>query len=272
MPAGGGRRPSATKQEKCPDCKKPAGDETIQCGVCSQWFHQDCQGLSADKFAMLSDADVLWGCSGCKLDSLLKELREIRSLRDTVNELKTNFDDFKTTMVAKLDSLTNVAPQVTQPAVPDFETLVKVQQEIEERREKKPRTVLFGLPEQPAGANQDGDLLEVRRLATELKLDPRSVTSVFRDGQRKPGSSRILKVCWSDREERLSFMRTVRDLRDKNQRWRNIWSRPDQTWLQREQDKALRMERQRRIDAGESVYISRGKIHVKNVGGGGNGQ
>ena len=265
----GGRKGSTAAVCKCPDCKKEAGDETIQCSICTSWYHQNCQGVSDEKFAILSDSDILWGCSHCKIDNLVSELREIHNLKKSFADLKSNFIKFQDTITAKIDSLVSApAPQVTQTA-PDFETLVKVQQEIEERREKKPRTVLFGLPEQPAGANVDGDLLEVRRLATELKLDPRSVTSVFRDGQRKPGSSRILKVCWSDRDARLSFMRTVRDLRDKDQRWRNIWSRPDQTWFQREQDKALRMERQRRIDAGESVYISRGKIHVKNVGGNG---
>ena len=265
----GGRKGSTAAVCKCPDCKKEAGDETIQCSICTSWYHQNCQGVSDEKFLILADSDILWGCSHCKIDNLVSELREIHNLKKSFADLQSNFIKFQDSITAKIDSLVSApAPQVTQ-SVPNFETLVKVHQEIEERREKKPRTVLFGLPEQGPGANSDRDLLEVRRLATALNLDPSSITGVFRDGQRKPGSSRILKVCWSDRDARFSFMKTVRDVRGRDQRWQNIWSRPDLTWLQRQKDHELRSEFKRRKDAGESVYISRGEIHVKVVGGNG---
>ena len=104
-------------------------------------------------------------------------------------------------------------------------------------------------------------------MASELKLKPGSITGVFRDGPRKPGSSRILKVCWSDRGDRLSFMKTVRGLqKTNNPRWEKIWSRPDLTWIQRDNDRKLRFQLNERKANGElDLYIKNGVIHKKGV-------
>ena len=130
---------TAKSADKCPKCKATAGDDTISCGVCNKWYHPACQDISQEKFTILADQDVLWCCSFCNLNSLVSELKEIKSLRDSFAELKSDFSSFQKSIFAKIDSI-SVTP--VQSAT-NFEDLVKVQTEIEERRTKKDRTVLF---------------------------------------------------------------------------------------------------------------------------------
>lgn len=222
---------------------------------------------------MLSDADVIWGCSHCKMDTLLAELREIRTLKQSVVELKSELTSFKSTVSEKLDALANRGPMPDlQPAAaqPDFEQQVAVQLEVAERKEKKNRSVLFGLPEQAAGSPDNADLLEVHGLCQKMGIKSSSVLAVWRDGARRPDKDRILKISWGNAEDRLCFMKKIRGLRppreDPNQHYSKVWSRPDLTYVQRQADFKLRQEYRRRVNAGEqNIYLKGGAIHVKEL-------
>lgn len=95
------------------------------------------------------------------------------------------------------------------------------------------------------------------------------MTTVFRDGPLTPGKSRILKIGWNNRGDRLAFMKNVRKLRptefDPRHRFSKIWARPDLTYRQRQADRALREELTRRKAEGETDIVIRKGVIVKSV-------
>lgn len=47
----------------CPTCNSEAGDQTICCDVCDQWFHYNCAGLSLEAFVGIGESP--WSCEKC---------------------------------------------------------------------------------------------------------------------------------------------------------------------------------------------------------------
>jgi hypothetical protein len=256
--------------DTCGDCSNTfvTGEDWIRCGACQKWYHKDCQDIDDAKFEVLSGDDVIWGCNHCNLGELREAIKEMASLKKQMFGLQKDFSDLR-------KEISGALKNVQAPTAPDFDSMIEIHTELEERKEKKNRTVVFNLPEPPINACLDFDLLQVQEMASKIKVNPQSVSSVFRDGRREAGRTRILKVTWKDRNDRLDFMRRVRDLRpqdptdlaDPHAKYAKIWSRPDLTWRQRMADQELRTEFKRRKDSGENnIYLKGGKICVKEGG------
>ena len=59
---------SVKKGSKCPDCNKEVGrkDNGIKCDACEEWFHSECQSVSADHCQIFGQYESLkWYCVKC---------------------------------------------------------------------------------------------------------------------------------------------------------------------------------------------------------------
>ena len=104
---------------ECPDCKKQIGesDEALQCEICENWFHSECQGITKATYKLLaknarsrvSNNHVHWYCRICdtsavqiitlvakiskKHDQLDMQVQEHEGKIDTLNEKMSSWED-----------------------------------------------------------------------------------------------------------------------------------------------------------------------------------
>ncbi|XP_043225276.1 putative histone deacetylase complex subunit cti6 [Amphibalanus amphitrite] len=63
------------------------GEDSIQCDLCEQWFHPNCQGLDDKAFQAISDSELLWLCMTCK-PNLMDVLRMGKRLEDKLEAVE----------------------------------------------------------------------------------------------------------------------------------------------------------------------------------------
>ena len=58
-----------TTNHKCPCgiCSRPVNrnDKAIHCGICLQWIHYKCNGLSLNDYCLLQSSNEVWYCKHC---------------------------------------------------------------------------------------------------------------------------------------------------------------------------------------------------------------
>ncbi|MCG8431714.1 MAG: hypothetical protein MJA29_11130, partial [Candidatus Omnitrophica bacterium] len=99
---------------------------------------------------------------------------------------------------------------------------------------------------------------------SKLNIDSDNVDDVFRDGRAVSGDrSRIVKVKFKNMRSHRTFLTGFLGIRSELPGGPLTYVRPDLTYLQRQQDRQLRIELKERREAGENVKISRGRIVPK---------
>ena len=119
--------------------------------------------------------------------------------------------------------------------------------------------VAIGIPEE-----SDDKLGQyVNDACDKMHIDRADVVETFRDGKPRSGRPRIAKIKFRNSAARKKFLTGFRGVRNGLSGAENAWVRPDLTYRQRQADRELREELQKRKDQGESVKISRGQIVPK---------
>ena len=78
------------KCEKCGTCSKVAADDSVQCEICEQWFHNKCQDISDLLYKALHQfgSEIHWYCKTCRsgAEKLLNAIAKIQNKVDRLEE------------------------------------------------------------------------------------------------------------------------------------------------------------------------------------------
>lgn len=260
--------------DNCGVCKKLVREEDngIGCEVCHQWFHAGCTKMAAELYKMLKKyRSQPWFCKRCTAD-----IKQIKQLKDRNEELKVKLKDLQERVEEKKLEIAEEAVERVVNKLPferlTYEVTEKVMEQLGEKKEQEKRKnniVLYKIPE-PTSENavereQDDqgkckDLFE-----NSLGLEDRSYTieKVIRLGKkREDGTVRPLLVKLKEENEKWTVLGKAKNLRlERNPQKRMIGISLDLTVKQRDEDKKLREELQRKRQDGETGwYIKNGKL------------
>lgn len=165
-----------SKKDSCPTCKQnvSSNQKALECEVCEEWFHTNCQKVSDDVYAAIEkDESVHWYCHTCNkgMRKILESLQKILMRQDKLEAEMTNFkkqvqEDFKSVnemvemQVAEvkrdLQEIKNKSKEELSQAVKDIQVIRKESVEL-----KKTTT------NELSGAKRELD--DVKKTVTELK-------------------------------------------------------------------------------------------------------
>ncbi len=275
--------------------------DSLGCSFCDLWICTKCflpdlttvgQRLAAMNTLSRSSVDIHCGiCEKPKLSDLVKELKsskdQINILAQTVRELQQKVAN----------------PALGAPVATDFQSphfihmIASAALEISDRRDKRLNLVFVGIPETPdnpgvidqqmAADASNGVLVPpeaippvnpapfplftdrqvVADICNSLSIPLESVSRVFRDGERVPNRSRILKVMFTSGSDRQTVLRNGTRLLQQHRavvgaRFKPF-VRPDLTFLERQEDAQLQETVKQRRDGGEDVVVYKGKVWLR---------
>lgn len=134
--------------------------------------------------------------------------------------------------------------------------------ESEERHKRRKFVIISGLREPPSGSPEERlqeDRKSVRALALRIGVESLEVMECSRIGPLTSQRPRLLRAKLSSFKMKSDLLRAAKNLR-RHKDYQKVFINPDLTRIQRETDKALRMELKTRRGAGESVVIRGGRI------------
>lgn len=149
---------------------------------------------------------------------------------------------------------------------------VQAVEDLFEKKEKKLNLVIVGLPEkEDSDMDQNAvDLSLVHSVCEEFEIPVDAVSTTFRDGMRArlPGGrkkNRIMKVCFESGQHRQTFLRNATTFLRRPDKFGREFFKPfvrkDMSFLERQQDRALREELKARKASGEAnIFIRNGEI------------
>lgn len=239
-------------------CDVTESEEAVQCDFCERWTHRICPGSGGDSASILkniSDAQltaivedngagfIQYFCKDCQ-PTMAEKFAFLRDL-----------DDFKSKIDSRFHALEQEIANLRQKSAP-VNSANDIQAAVEEALEKEKKrlnVVVVGLPESNKDQIRSGDDRKtVLEVAQKLKIPADSVVDIFRDGK-VPESpdpsrpfSRIIKVKFSNKDDKATFLRGFKSQLDQNSR---TYARHDLTFKQRTKDKALRAQLKRLRDA-----------------------
>lgn len=248
----------AKEDRPCGKCKGTINDKikALCCEFCSTWMCLDCTKVPETMYDLMLDKEVpnfLWSCDSC-----IHALPTIKNIGKTLQGVKDEQVNCKTeigrlnTKVEKLESSIDS----------------KVQEAIEEYREREARKsniIVHNIPESKKQEAKDRlreDVQEVSSLIAEgLEIEEHvSITSAIRLGKRDEDKTRLLRVTLENVKTKRNILAKAKKLRE-TEKWKQVFITPDLSPKERQKNKVLREELNRRIKEGEEdLVIRRGKI------------
>lgn len=192
-----------------------------------------------------------------RIDMLLA--KRLDPLKDSLTRLTNKLE----TLEEKFNELKNEHEKLSQL---ESERLEDVYEEVYQRFMRRKYIIVSGIPEQTTGSvdeREEADEEAIESMGRAIGVPKVNPADVRRIGKINQGRPRLLRFKCSNISIRNSLLRSSRDLR-RHQQYANTYINPDQTLLQRKRSKKLRMELERRRDAGEDVFVRRGKIITRN--------
>ena len=172
-------------------------------------------------------------------------LQKLNDLTDKVKTLQTQYDDLKTKSTSLNEGY-----------------LDNVMWEAEERYRRRKYIIVSGLPEDETGTVSErliSDTNKVKNLALSIGFqgfEPREISRIGNLNSLRP---RLLRLKWENPQQRNALLHKARSLRQ-TLCFKDVYLKPDQTRMQREQSQRLRAELKSRRDSGEKAIIRRGQI------------
>ncbi len=251
--------PPKTPKHPCGTCGKSAATNSVLCNFCDMWHHAtpECMiGLTKeaiDAILPLCKDQSCWSCNKCS--HVLKMLKgRLATLEKDVSTVKTEIATVKNKQGETDKSVSELTTQVQglSKKVDDNTSNTKssVMSEMKNREMRKNNLIVLGLnePSTVTGESRDSvmkkeDVL-LDKVVTELKLNIDEVKSKIkyrkRLGEKKADYQRPLLLSFKDQSMRDTVMNQSFELNDGPMN--NIRLRPDLTAMEREEDKALRIE------------------------------
>lgn len=262
-------------------------DNGLECDGCGVWFHAGCEGVTQEKYKFLEKyKDTLWFCKKCHMKVVAKNA-ETQKLRDENHELRREVAELKalnenliskfeelwkgkeeeiveitTKKVLKVLSSKESEMTIAQHAV---EKVLEVIEEREEKEKKKNNIVVFNLAESIKETVTERKEEDKIRLDTviqgSLKIEDYEIEDIYRVGRPDQNKPRPTIVKLKEGRAKWEIIKNAQRLReDPNQDNRKVGIAPDMTRKEREENRKLREELQRKRDGGGRWIIKRGKI------------
>lgn len=109
------------KQFPCGKCKEMVDSEGVECDICANWFHYQCEDLSDEQYAhmvMPETKFMHWFCKNCEKDTL--------SLGKTINSMKVKQDKMEAELVNLRQAVTSCTSELkARPTKPEVTELLK---------------------------------------------------------------------------------------------------------------------------------------------------
>ena len=254
-------RANVTKQQK-------AG--SIACCVCLRWVHANCIDVTPDVLAHFVNAQQMhgqhfWGCEGCLkgVHSLTMRINKVEVQLKAVERSVESNTEGVTANSAKLANIEDQLSATQKAQQQDKESLIKEatgawSAELRDRESRKYNLLIYGLPEPPAAVTVPTRRrdLDYDALVTMFKDIGANVSKAdikfavrpakIHDNISTKPRSMIVGLKSADLKEEVF-------LKAKNLKHSRNFSRisivPDLTTLQRNEDKALTEEAERRNEA-----------------------
>lgn len=103
--------PPKEQQSKCSKCDKNLNKKgSVQCVICSLWFHLDCANVSDKQCSALKESvSIFFKCEDCVIPSNnpdeLESTSEVRSLHSKIDRILSCMEADKKSLDAKIDSV-----------------------------------------------------------------------------------------------------------------------------------------------------------------------
>ena len=259
---------------ECPDCESEVmdGDRAAECEVCLQWYHAECQRISSNVYAVLTEDtsnQISWYCSHCK-----KGAKVLMGHIKILNEQQHRLDARLVTVerrVGRLEELATGDPMPAAPMTLDKELRDFVDDRVEEgineyreREARKTNVIIHNIPEsskETPAERKEEDATYVKNIAAQINVPDIDIKAVIRLGK-KTNKPRLTKIQFSTVSQKRSILQNARQLKEAgNDEMERIFITPDQSVKARQLNKQLRKELTERLEAGEeNIVIRKGKI------------
>lgn len=225
-------------------CETQCDDrKVINCRICSNYYLHSCVDLTAAEIKSIkSKVGLSWTCSSCS------------DLGDTIDELKSAIVDLKKEIADIKGTRTSPDTHVCSETNLSFEEVIS---EVSEREKRRYNILLHNVPESTAQVPSDrvsSDMNVIRRIMDSLSIQHQSeVLNPVRLGRFNPSSSRPrpIKLRMSTESVVFRMLGQSRKLKETNE-FKNIFLSSDKTPKQMAHYNALKLELNRRLEAGEA--------------------
>ena len=281
---------SSFDYELCVKCNGPVSTDFFECIWCERWQHCKCVNISTEKSSNLRDLpiNIAFFCCQCvsklpfalnSYDKANEACSNIDRKLNSMQENLTNSVERWTKEANELSKLSEDAEKFTKVLPKNSKPPKEVHQNkdslsvhsiasmtadtvLEEKEKRKLNLIIHHIPEfnlEPQDQKEDIDNLAV--LFNKHVGIPASVTNTIRIGK-KTNRPRLIKVTLSSREEKISILRSRRNLRNKDHptHVNKVFITPDLTPLQQRTNKHLRIELAELSKSNKCYIIKQGKI------------
>ena len=269
------RRPRASMSAwQCNYCNDAVEeeDDSIECFVCKNWCHAQCTDLTQETFDTLTDplhSNIQWVCQPCMDDQ-----KEIQSKQDARLDKLLDLIPLVHSLSARMEKMEKGLGEKLEERIEEvvdrkLEVMMEEKMEIEKR---KKNVVIVNLKESTKTEIEEkrkDDLKAAKNLIGKLvALEEDELIEPIRLGREGGTRPRMLRVTVRGEEKKKEIMRKAPELnKDKAHGDTRIYINHDFTQKQREKNKTLRNEKQRRTEAGEqNLVIRNGKIVTAKPG------
>ena len=246
---------------KCVDCEEridDAKENSVECDICSNWFHTKCQKVSDSLFQVLCDSkddEISWYCSHCRLGAkkLKQQLMHISSRQDEAEKRVKDLEEFQLKIndrVAKLENDKTNLVQNSNTVVSKEEIITTSVREMEQRQERENNAIFFNIEEseeEETLERKQHDIRAVCEICDEelgINIDDSHIMGAIRLGKKIPDKIRPLKILFNQRASKIDVIKNAKKLREStNVKNQNVFIAPDLTPQQRQEGKLLREER-----------------------------
>ena len=287
---------SIVKTYLCGDCNKTIienadnkEDESIECTICTRWYHRGCTPLSPQVFDIMSTSDnVKYFCPQCE-DCKGKEKKELKVLMDMINNME---DKIMKKMESVIDLKVDLKVKEIEKSLEDkfneklnsisvsnIETKIKdqVEQSLGEQKEiesKANNLIIFNIAESEGSETEklEKDINIVKELigttSPELTNEGNNINqnNIQRLGKANPqtNKTRPIKIQLPDESFKNNLLKNARKLRNTT-KFKNVFLKNDLTKRQQQQEYDLRKEKKDRLLNGEDVIIYNDKVILRSL-------
>ncbi len=141
----------------------------------------------------------------------------------------------------------------------------EITEELHHRSIREQNLIFFGVPEQLEGSVADRQKCDIelcKEIVRTIGVEDH-INQPMRLGRTNKNSSRPLRLKCTSFDQKQNILRRCRSLRS-FEAFKYVYINPDRTPMQQAANKALREELMRRRNAGEDVYIFKGKVVEKD--------
>lgn len=259
-------------------------DKLMECERCDSWYCIDCLKMSETVYGvMVERLDSHWYCPECEKPAITavrtdKEIEErcaayMTSLNDRLDKMQYSLDkkadaDRVNKIEERVASLENGKTEVMQPQ-PTVSSISETIAEQKERDSRAGNIILYNIPESGKAEAQErtrDDTEVITRVMEAMGIENTDIIDkCTRIGKKLPGKQRLTKVTLRDKSLRGNILRSSKSLKDSDE-FKNVYIDPDQTRLQRMEQRDLRKELKERREKGEQDIFIRGDKIVQFKG------